>query len=174
MKKINKALLYTITSCLLLFNFSYANIIKDDIYLIKDTAYSFREVCKTMTKRESPLIQAKSITKLDCMGSIVNVGDYCFKQQAEDPYYIRGLVDNKKNQVICKSARSVIVKYTCSATSSKRYCEDKEVGCYRLQQKLARRLKTIHASLININDNNKELNCYFAAKNINELNDFNI
>jgi len=144
---------------------SQANITKDDITVTGQNEYSFTQTCKLLTKRESPLIEVLNISSLDCMGQAVNVSDFCYKIEVDNPFYVRAIIDRKDKKVICKSARRVIVKYECNRASKEKFCQDKQIGCYFLQEKLARRLKLVHSSVLPIvGKTYKELNCYFGKK----------
>lgn len=141
---------------------SYAKILKDEVSIVDEKIYSYHQVCKFLTKRESPLISFSTVTKLDCMGKIVEVSKFCDEKTQDDPYYIRAVVSKEKKEVICKSAKRVHIKYECESQLDE-FCQDKEVGCYLMQEKFAKRLKTDHASLIN-KGAKKELNCHFTPK----------
>ena len=151
-------------ACLFIFsNLAMAKILKDEVSLIKNTEFSFQEVCLEMTKRVSELIEVKSISSLDCMGTVINVGKFCYKKMAHDPYYIRGIVNSEKKVVLCKSAKKVILKYGCYKGES--LCKDTEIGCFKLQEKLAARLRLSHHSKSLDNSAGiKVLNCYFTPK----------
>jgi len=143
----------------------FAKILKDEVSLVSELKFSFNQVCKSLTKRESPLIEYKSVSEIDCMGTIVEVRKYCERQLISDPYYIRAVVDKENKNVICKSAKKVILKYQCEKGTT--YCEDSEIGCFRLQEKLATRLKLEHHSITE-EKKNKILNCYFMPKKISK------
>lgn len=163
---INRARFIT---CLFFLSFSaHAKIIKDEVTVIEEKLFSYREVCKKLTKRDSPLMSYHSISKLDCMGDIINVGDFCDKQTQEDPYYVRAIINKKSQKVVCKSATRVRIKYECESKSDK-FCEDKEIGCYLFQEKLAKRLKTAHSSLIS-SGKKRILNCHFTPKSEPKVN----
>ena len=140
-----------------------AKIIQDDVSLVDEKIYSFTEVCKSLTKRDSPLITFVSVTKLDCMGTIIETSKFCDEKTQDDPYYIRAVVSKENKNVICKSAKRVHIKYECEGKSDK-YCQDKEIGCFLMQESLAKRLKSDHFSLIEQPNGKKILNCHFAPK----------
>ncbi len=166
--KIKKSI-WACTFCACLF-FSFtvnAKVTKDEVYITGENEYTFKEACKLVTKRESPLIEALSVTSLDCMGTAITVSDFCFKKESSNAFYVRAVVDKKNKKVICKSARRVIVKYECDSPSKKKFCDDPQIGCYFLQEKLARRLKVVHSSVLpSSNKSHKELNCYFGQKEV--------
>lgn len=152
-------------TCLFLFSFSaLSKIIRDDHYTIDFKVYSFQAVCKKLTQRESPLIEVVGISQLDCMGKKVFISKFCEVVEASNPYYTRGKIDKLSKAVHCLSAKRVILKWECEGESDQ-YCKDKEVGCFLFKEKLAYRLKLVHASLTE----KKFLNCYFDT-NENELN----
>jgi hypothetical protein len=152
-------------ACLFLFsNLVHSKILKDEVSLVKNTEFSFQEVCFGMTKRKSELIEVQSISSLDCMGTVVSAGKFCYKKMAHDPYYIRGVVDSENKKVLCKSAKKVILKYGCY--KGEKLCEDSEIGCFKLQEKLAARLGLSHHSK---SLDSKVLNCYFTPKDSSYL-----
>ena len=151
-------------TCLFFLSFHVsAKIIKDEVLVIDEKKFSFSQVCKKLTKRDSPLMTYHSISKLDCMGTIVDASEFCDSKTQEDPYYIRAVVEKKTKKVNCKSAKRVRVQYQCEGAKDK-FCKDKEIGCYLFQEKLAKRLKTAHASIIK-EDGKRFLNCHFTPKN---------
>ncbi len=107
-----------------------------------------------MLGKEYPLIEKKSVYELDCMKKIIDVREFCAKKEADNPYLTRAIVKN--NKVFCQSAKRVVVKYECEGNKDK-YCNDVEVGCFLIKEKLAMRLKIAHQSLLQ----NKVLNCHF-------------
>lgn len=144
----------------------FAKIIQDDVLLSGEEKYSYEKVCKTLTQRESPLIEYKTISSLDCMGQIVDVAKFCFKEMAHDPYYIRAVVDKEAKQVICKSAKKVQIKYECEGSNE--YCEDSEIGCFKIKEKLAVRLKITQHSVLE-KGKKRVLNCYFLPQSLLDL-----
>ena len=150
-------------ACLLLCNPLNAKILQDEVVISDEKIFSFEQVCKELTGRESPLISAQSMTQLDCMGMIIKVGDFCDKKTQDDPYYIRGLVDKTQKRVICKSAKRVHMKYECENVQD-RFCQEAELGCYLLQELFAKRLKTSHATILP-EGKSKILSCHFLPKN---------
>lgn len=137
---------------------TFGKVITDDHYKIKETIYSWQDVCRKLTKRTSPLIEYKSISQLDCMGDIVDVIKFCDEQEITNPYLTRALV--KKDKTIrCVSGKRVVIKWECEGKEDK-YCKDPDIGCFLFKEKLARRLKLIHQSVTD----KKHLNCYFDIK----------
>lgn len=147
-------------ACLFFTQIVSAKIVKDEKTVTGRSTHSFKDVCKFLTKRESPLVEYKSISKLNCMGDIKEVAPFCDYKEAPNPYYIRAIVNKKEKKVECLSAKKVIIKYQCEGKQDK-YCIDSEMGCFMLGEKLAKRLKVSHDSKT---EEDKYLNCYFEIK----------
>ena len=143
-------------ACLFFVQNSFAKILKDEKYITGQTEFSFQEVCKFLTKRESPIIEFSNISALNCMGEKKEISKFCDHKEAANPYFIRGIVDKKKRKVVCLSSKRVIIKYGCEGKADQ-YCKDAEIGCFLLKEKLAKRLKISHQSVTD----KKVLNCYF-------------
>jgi hypothetical protein len=159
---------HVLSMCLLLTLPIHAKLLKHEVFQISKKEFSFKHVCKTMLKKEYPLIQVHSTSKLDCMSQLVDAGKFCDKELADDPYLVRGFVDRKDKKVKCQSGRRVIVKYDCTKGPGQ-YCDDSSIGCYYIKEKLARRLKVSHHSLTGNGRGKKELNCYFSLNNYEDL-----
>lgn len=138
---------------------SSAGIIKDEKYITGSNEYSFQEVCHNLVKGDSPLIDAASVSKLNCMGRKVEVAKFCDEKEAGNPYYIRAFIDKESKKVKCLSAKRVILHHRCEPSNDK-YCEDSEVGCFLYKEQLAKRLKVAHQSI----SDDKILKCYFDVR----------
>lgn len=137
-----------------------ASLVKDEVYATGSEAFSFKSVCRFLLNRESPLIEAKSVSKLDCMGEVIDVADFCARKFARDPEYARALVAKEESKVVCKKARRVIMSYRCQAGDG--LCRDKDIGCYKLQERFASNLRVSHSSVLE-EGAAKRLNCYFSS-----------
>lgn len=147
----------------------FAGIIRNDVYGSRTSEYSYEEVCKKMTKKESPLIEAEGLSYLNCMGEKIRVGKFCEEKLITDPYYIKGYINQDSKKVVCQSGREVIIKYLCVLKSDADYCDDAAIGCGLLQEKLALRLKINHSSILLNKTGKKELNCVFSPQDIKPL-----
>ena len=130
-----------------------ANVLTDDIYIKDVRTFSFKDVCKKMVGKVYPLIGKENFAQVDCMKEKVDATKFCAKQLPEDPYLARGKVLDDK--VECISSTRVIFKYRCKKNDS--LCFDKEIGCFKVREKLANRLQLAHSSLRDKN----VLSCYF-------------
>lgn len=149
--------------------FTFAHIIQDDVSSIEKTRFSFKYACSKSGHPDSPLIEVVSGTTLDCMSRKIEVSDFCYKELAQDPYYLRGYVDKTKQEVVCVSGKKVIFKYLCVKLSDKAMCGAKaEVTCKYIQKKLARRLDLVHSSFVNNEKGVKQLNCFFESLPLSE------
>lgn len=147
--------------CLFFINQVNGKILKDDVLSIGEEEFSYSYVCNKVLKKESPLIEVENILTLDCMSRKVKVYDFCSKELADSPYYIRGIVDAKKKKVICKKGKKVTMKVACLKADLD--CKDPELACYKLKLKYAYRLDLDHSSSFKENDQ-KVLNCHFSVK----------
>ncbi len=120
---------------------------------------------------DSPLIDIVSGTKIDCMGKKVDVGEFCDKELATDPYYLRAFIDKEKNEVVCVSGKKVLFKYLCVKLTDKAMCsQDAKLSCSYIQNKLARRLDMVHWSFVKNERGIKQLNCFFESLPFKEKN----
>ena len=153
-----------IYSLLLIPFFAFAHIIQDDVSVTDKFRHSLKQVCTKMGYVDSPLIDIVSGTQIDCMGRKVEVGEFCDKELAADPYYLRAFIDREKNEVVCVTGKKVLLKYLCVKLSDKAMCsQDAKVSCAYIQKKLAKRLNMIHSSFVNNEKGIKQLNCFFDS-----------
>lgn len=149
--------------------FALSAVIQDDVTVTDKATYSFSEVCQKMVTHESPLIDAISGTELDCMGKKVSVADFCDKELAHDPYYLRGFVKKETKEVVCQSGKKVIFKYQCARIQDKHLCASNPASaCQLIQATLAKRLDMVHSSVTKNKVGIKELNCYFESLPLKE------
>lgn len=148
---------------------SFAHVIQDDVSVTDKSRFQFSTVCKKMVTHESPLIEVVSGTELDCMGKKVNVGEFCDKEMAADPYYLRGSVDKESKEVICLSGKKVIFKYLCVKAKDRALCaQEAKKACGYIQTKLAKRLDLVHSSFTENPKKIKQMNCYFESLPLKE------
>jgi hypothetical protein len=146
-----------------------ASVIQDDVSTTEKATFSFKHVCQKMVAHESPLIEVVSGTELDCMGKKISVAEFCDKELAQDPYYLRAYIDKDLEQVICHSGKKVLFKYQCVKLAEKHLCEaSAKLSCLLIKEKLAKRLDLIHSSHTQNPKGIKELNCYFESLPLKE------
>ncbi|MFL5784700.1 MAG: hypothetical protein ACJ76H_08840 [Bacteriovoracaceae bacterium] len=149
---------------LLFISLSYAGVVRDDVTVTDKVSFSWQTVCRKMVSHESPLIEPVSGTEIDCMGKKVNVSDFCEKELAHDPYFLRGHVEESSKTVVCHSGKKVIFKYQCVRLADKKLCGlTADSACKEIRHKLARRLDIVHHSFTQNDKGIKELNCYFES-----------
>ena len=145
-------------------SFSYAGVVRDDVTVTEKSSFSWKTVCSKMVAHESPLIEPVSGTQIDCMGKKVDVSDFCSKELAHDPYYLRGYVREETKEVVCQSGKKVSFKYQCVRLADKKLCSlSAETACEEIRRKLARRLDIVHRSFTQNDKGIRELNCYFES-----------
>lgn len=155
---------------LLLFPFlSFADVLQDDVSITEKSRHSLKHVCTKMGFADSPLIDVVSGTVIDCMSRKVDVLEFCDKELAADPYYLRGYVDREKQEVVCVSGKKVLFKYQCVKLSDRALCsQDAKFACQHIQKKLARRLDLVHSAFINNQKGIKQLDCFFESLPLKE------
>lgn len=152
-----------------LISFSYAGVVRDEVAITDKVNFSWKTVCSKMVTHETPLIEAVSGTEIDCMGKKVNVSDFCFRELAQDPYYLRAFVREESKEVVCESGKKVNFKYQCVKLTDRRLCsQTSQKACAEIRVKLARRLDIVHHSFTNNDKGIKELNCYFESLPLND------
>lgn len=143
---------------------SFASIVQDDVSITEKKTYSLKQVCEKMLKFEAPLIEVENGTTLDCMSKKINVSDFCEKELVQDPYYLRGYVDEEKKLVHCQSGKKVVFRYQCVKLSDKELCsKEPEAACDFIKHKLARRLDIVDSFFSKNAKGIKELNCKFES-----------
>lgn len=143
---------------------TYGKILNYDIAVIKDNYFSLNEVCQTMIKINAPLVEAVSLTKIECMGKLVDAIEFCDKKFSNSPELARALAKDKK--LNCQMANRVSVSYLCKKGDE--YCKDKEIGCQKLKSRLARNLRISQSSLVAV-ENGKKLSCYYDSESLERL-----
>jgi hypothetical protein len=148
---------------------TFAHVVQDDVAITSKSRHSFKTVCSALVSHDSPLIEIASGTELDCMGKKVQVGNFCEKELAADPYYLRAHVDKETNEVVCTSGKKVLFKYLCVKLSDKAMCsQNAKKACEFIQEKLAKRLDLVHFSFVQNPKRIKQLNCFFEALPLKE------
>jgi hypothetical protein len=130
-------------------------------------SFTFKEVCTGLGSKNNEMIEAKSLTEIDCMGKVFPVMQFCLNQFPLEKTLARGIVNSKEKKVECEMSASVTVSVSCDKRDLK-YCFDPKKGCEELRKIYAYRLEVAHYSLLE-----KNLNCYFSksiGENLNEIN----
>jgi hypothetical protein len=141
---------------------SFAHIIQDDVSVTERTRHSLKYACTKSGYPDSPLIDIVSGTKIDCMGRKIDASEFCDKELAADPYYLRAYIDKEKQEVVCVTGKKVLFKYLCVKISDKALCESTaEAACKYIRNKLAKRLEIVHSSFVKNEKGIKQLNCFY-------------
>jgi len=143
---------------------SFSHVIQDDVMTTDRKNYSFKNVCSRMVSHEAPLVEVVSGQELDCMGQKISVSDFCDKELAADPYYLRAYMNKDSKEVVCQSGKTVLFKYLCVKFSDKAICNNQpKKNCLQFKDKLARRLDLVHFSQLKNEKGVPQLNCFFKA-----------
>ncbi len=157
---------HIIAFCLLFFS-AQAEVLKHEASAKIIKSFPFKEVCTTLGSKNNEMIEAKSLTEIDCMGKVFPALQFCLLQFPLEKTITRGIVNAKDKKVDCELSSSVMVSVSCDKRDLK-YCFDPKKGCEELRKIYAYRLEIAHYSLLE-----KNLNCYFAksiGENLNEIN----
>jgi DNA-binding XRE family transcriptional regulator len=153
----------------LLVSLSFAHVIQDQVAVSDRAEFSFKTVCEKSVPNDSPLIEVHSGTELDCMGRKVQVGKFCEKELASDPFYLRGYVDSETKKVVCVSGKKVLFKYLCVKLGDQKLCsQEARASCKGIQEKLAKRLDLVHSSFVKNEKGIKQLNCFYESLPLRE------
>jgi hypothetical protein len=148
---------------------AFAHIVQDDVSIQGKFRHSFKNVCIKMGHPDSPLVEVASGSTLDCMGRKIDIVEFCDKELAQDPYFIRAYIDQDKQEVICVTGTKVLFKYQCVKLTDKALCsKEAKFSCAYIQKKLARRLDMVHSSFTSNEKGIKQLNCYFDSLPLKE------
>lgn len=148
---------------------TFAHVIQDDVSITEKNRFSFKTVCSKSFTHESPLIEVASGFQLDCMGKKADVGVFCDKEMAADPYYLRAFIDSDKKEVVCTSGKKVIFKFLCVRKKDETICsQEAKQSCEFIKEKLAKRLDLVHASFIKNEKGQKQMNCFFESLPLKE------
>lgn len=143
------------------FSIAQAAILKHEVLTPKFQEFSLRDACTALGAKNVELVEAKSLTEIECMGKVYQAMDFCLNKFPMDKTLTRAIVDEKKKMVSCEMSESVMVSVSCDKRDLK-YCFDPKKGCEELRKIYANRLETAHYSMLE-----KNINCYFA-KSIGE------
>lgn len=144
---------------------SSAAVIKHEVSKARFDEFPFREVCEKLGAKNFELIEAKSMSEIDCMGKVFPAIDFCLNKYPLDKTLTRAIVDGKTKTVKCEHSESVMVAVSCDARDLK-YCFDPKKGCDELRKIYGNRLEVVHYSMLE-----KNINCYFARPMGESLNE---
>ncbi len=131
--------------------------------------FAFREVCEKLGAKNFELIEAKSISEIDCMGKVFSAVEFCKEADKGGTTLTRAIVDETTKTVKCEHSSSVMLSVSCDARDAK-YCLDPQKGCEELKGMYAVKLETAHYSFLQKKDE-KNINCYFAKAIGDDLGD---
>ncbi len=139
---------------------TWSKVSKLEVTGLKKIRASYKEVCQLMEKNHLVLIGAASTWQIDCMGDVVSVFDFCKRKISQKRIFLRGYVNQKDNEVICETGKTVYLSLACDKRH-KGLCVKPLESCRKLNQIYAQELELVHHSLIP-KDIDDALNCYYA------------
>ena len=142
----------------------HGSVINFDITSSKVLEFSYTTVCKELGISHPIIIEEKGPAILDCMGSEVNVGEFCQKKFADDKRFLRGIVLAKDKKVLCQFGNEAVLKLNCNKEKEKIFCQDSRQGCLQLKNLYAFNLELVHHSLVEEVFNKKNISCYYQMK----------
>lgn len=145
-----------IVSTFLITSSAFSAVLKHEASKARYDEFPFREVCEKLGSKNLELIEAKSLSEIDCMGKVFPAIDFCLYKFPLDKTLTRAIVDGKTKMVKCEHSESVMIAALCDERDLK-YCFDPKKGCEELRKIYAYRLETAHYSMLE-----KNINCYFA------------
>lgn len=158
---------FSIVLYLILFSFSiHSAVLKHEVTKAQYELFPFKEVCQKLGAKNLELIEAKSLSEIDCMGKVYPAIEFCLNQFLLDKTITRALVDSSTKSVKCEKSISVMISISCDKRDMK-YCFKPKEGCEELRKIYANRLELAHFSMLE-----KNINCYFSKsleEKINEL-----
>lgn len=149
-----------------LINVLHAEVLKHEISAKKLESFSFKEVCEKLGAKNLEMIEAKSMSEIDCMGKTFPAIDFCLNKYPIDMTLTRAIVNEKEKIVQCEKSTSVMLSISCDKRDLK-YCLNPKKGCEALRKIYAYRLEVAHYSMLE-----KNINCYFTrplGDSINEV-----
>lgn len=133
-----------------------AAVLKHEVSKASFHEFPFKEVCEKLGAKNFELIEAKSLSEIDCMGKVYPAIDFCLNKYPLEKTLTRAIVDEKSKTVKCEMSESVMISISCDKRDLK-YCLSPKSGCDELRKLYANRLEVAHFSMLE-----KNINCYFA------------
>lgn len=125
----------------------------------KRSLHKYTDICKAMGIEHTLLIDVKDPIRLDCMGTIVHMKDFC-KTQPRKGKLLRGYLNQKLQEGVCEFGTAALVSIGCDKRD-KKYCENPNQGCNKLQKIYSQELTLDYHSFIE-KDVDDVLNCYYS------------
>ncbi len=151
---------------LLLINLAYAGVTHFETMGLKVESYAWTEVCDRSGVRHHPLIEARDLHRLDCMGTIIEGKDFCVQRpQEENRGFLRALINKDKKVLECQYGREAIISYQCK--NGETLCSHEKVACQKLGSVFASHLKLQRAILQQ--EAKTQISCHFSNISTDEI-----
>lgn len=145
----------------ILFGFAVkAEVLKFDVTGFKRDIYTYQQVCQKMGHKNLIIVEPKNVMHMDCMGELVNIKDFCLKENPSK-HFLRGYINEKMKEVVCTRGSSALLSIACDKRD-KIYCKEPKSGCERLNKVYASAHELEYHTLIK-KDVDDVLNCYYKV-----------
>ncbi|OFZ24322.1 MAG: hypothetical protein A2381_04820 [Bdellovibrionales bacterium RIFOXYB1_FULL_37_110] len=142
----------------------YGKVISFEVSSSRIQDFSFFTVCKEQGISHPIIIEEKGPVVLDCMGTDVNVSEFCQKKFVDDKRLLRGVISSKAKKVMCQFGSEAVLKLSCDKERDKVFCQDSKRGCLQLKNFYAFNLELVHHSLVEEVFNKTNISCYYQVK----------
>jgi len=142
----------------------WGSVVSFDISSSQIKDFTYPTVCKEFGISHPIIIEEKGPVILDCMGSEVNVSEFCQKKFADDKRLLRGVISAKEKKVMCQFGSEAVLKLNCDKDREKVFCQDSRSGCLQLKSLYAFNLELVHHSLVEEVFHKKNISCYYQVK----------
>ena len=132
-----------------------------DITGYKRSLHSYQDICKGLGIKHVLLVEVKDTLRLDCMGKILHIFDFCRKQPKKGNF-LRGYINKKLHEGVCEYGKATHLSLACDKKDNK-FCIDPKAGCEKLRRYYSSELQLDHHSLIE-KDVDNILNCYYSKE----------
>ncbi|MEK6626098.1 MAG: hypothetical protein AABY86_14085 [Bdellovibrionota bacterium] len=127
--------------------------------------YSFQDACKSQRLRDVPLITAHSLSKIDCMGKLVEAQAVCIikgEEIEERPKLLRAFVRADKKDVVCEYGEGAQLNLVCTGGYAD-LCKWPKKSCMELKAKYSAEVPLWKSTVSEKTAiGATELNCYFS------------
>lgn len=123
----------------------------------KTIRHSFKEVCSSLSGSHALLPKKESLHILNCMGQKIKAKDFCFGQHRAQKNFLRGVVDESSETIICQFGEAAYLSYQC--IENEKACLDSKKQCQIFKANYAHGLTISSHAVVD----NSKITCQFVA-----------
>lgn len=135
-----------------------------DLYRVleeKTVEYRFLDACRNVGAKHTLYVNIdKSGKKLDCMGQVLDLLDYCSENYNGKEPLVRQVIDVKNKVVRCVTGKTVSLIATRLGVSFK----SSRAACLSIKNDYAKRLSLAHGSFIDSKNDRQKIRCFFSKE----------